>query len=231
MLLWVVLGFVGFAVGCMVWGFVTHDPPPCGAAPPELMAAEPPLDAAQRFAVAVGAPLAAQRRDGLGALRPDHGEDCLRGVLEDDWGVRSADDARDRLRWLLEEGGHQARLDALLAGELDDADPAERRFLEARPGVESIQGFDLVRGVCVARWAFGLGHLGRDEAWEWIFEAARQARARFGSWEELGESYLLGRELWKGAEEPEVTALVRRLFGRGAGSCRADLPWETPLSA
>jgi tetratricopeptide (TPR) repeat protein len=57
-------------------------------------------------------------------------------------------------------------------------------------------GWDLARVVSLSRWGVMSGYLSEEEAWTWIMPAARKIQASFGSWEELGDDYLLGRSFW-----------------------------------
>ena len=87
----------------------------------------------------------------------------------------------------------------------------------------SLVAWDLARVVSLARWGFGVGYFSREEAWAWIMPATREIQNSFGSWEELGEDYLLGRSFWGGEPEKEYKfrkALYRLLNEPGS-------PWKT----
>lgn len=142
-----------------------------------------------------------------GEPRPSH-SNLSAFRLREHWGVRSAREARQRIRWLLDEG-HRFAL-------ARDADRSPDELL----------AWDLVRASCVAGWSHVAYHLELEEAWAAMLEAARGLRAGFTSWREVGASYGAGKSLWSGAPSDDVTAITARLVTPGGWW---DLPWETDL--
>lgn len=129
--------------------------------------------------------------------------------LRQHWGVRSPSEARERIRWLLEEGHRFGYAEA--RGRLP------REYL----------GWDLVRASCVAGWSFVAYHLELEEAWAAMLAAARELRESFGSWREVGLSYDAGFRHWGQDAEDDIVALTEALLAPGAAW---DLPWELDLS-
>ncbi len=68
--------------------------------------------------------------------------------------------------------------------------------------------YDLGRATTVARVAFGAGYLKRAEAVAYVNAAAIASERRFGSWREFGISYLLGRAIWGGVNDPDFEGMA-----------------------
>lgn len=71
------------------------------------------------------------------------------------------------------------------------------------------RAYDLGRAVTVSRVAFGAGYLKRDEALALVRMSAFIAARTFGSWRQFATSYLLGRALWGGVDDPDFEGMVR----------------------
>jgi hypothetical protein len=71
------------------------------------------------------------------------------------------------------------------------------------------RAYDLGRAVVVTRVAFGAGFVGREEAMAMIRMAAFITARTFSSWREFATSYLLGRAMWGGVDEPDFEGMVR----------------------
>lgn len=69
--------------------------------------------------------------------------------------------------------------------------------------------YDLGRAATVARVAFGAGYLNRAEAVAFIQAAAVASAQRFESWREFGISYLLGRAIWGGVNDPDFEGMAQ----------------------
>lgn len=71
---------------------------------------------------------------------------------------------------------------------------------------ETVLAWDLVRAVNMARWAFICGYINEDEMWEAIRTTAGIAKESFNSWEEYGNSFAVGRGIWRGETDDYETA-------------------------
>jgi len=163
-------------------------------------------------------------------------------VLEDWWDVHDRADLLQAMRWI-HAGGHRAsfeqiaaRLAAMTAEERADIEPG----LRARPdiarrlavveahagalGARSLLGWDYGRYIALARWGYASGYLAEGEAWEHIIRSARLLQATFGSWRELGENYLVGREFWSPAQQRHNGHLYRAALARLLE--RPESPWH-----
>ncbi|MBE5314706.1 MAG: DUF1266 domain-containing protein [Xanthomonadales bacterium] len=83
-------------------------------------------------------------------------------------------------------------------------------YLVTQADVErGTRAYDLGRAVVVSRVAFGAGYFNRAEAMTMIRMAAFVSQRTFKSWREFATSYLLGRALWGGVDEPDFEGMVR----------------------
>ncbi len=71
------------------------------------------------------------------------------------------------------------------------------------------RAYDLGRAVTVARVAFGAGYLSQPQAMNAISQASALAAARFGSWSQFANSYMLGRAIWGSIHDPELENMHR----------------------
>lgn len=123
-------------------------------------------------------------------------------LLARDWGILTSDDAIAGIQWLRQEG-HRAAL----------ARGRER---------ERLLGWDLLRAVAVASWAYHAYLIEIDVAWRAMVEVSRDLQRAYRSWRELGESYLLGYATQLGHDEELETmrsGTLPRLLSR------EDSPW------
>lgn len=71
---------------------------------------------------------------------------------------------------------------------------------------ESVIAWDLVRVVNLGRWAYLCGYVNADEMWQIMQVAADTAVEHFSSWEEYGQSFVMGRGVWHGDPDDSETA-------------------------
>lgn len=180
---------------------------------------EPRLTEAQKlWALAVTGILTEgnHERDDLlaGAERTDENIKKQRKSLEQWWGIKSRKDLFKTLQWLDQEG-HRGEFDQLgtAVSRMSKAEykralfktkdnPQTLQRLETvrnhyqQLGDKSILAWDYCRFISLCRWCYLIGYINENEAWNCIMPAARQLQSTFGSWKELGENYLIGREFW-----------------------------------
>jgi hypothetical protein len=183
----------------------------------------PRLTTEQQFGLAVSAILAemnGHRHDSLHCDNPGQSLKAqMREVLSGYWNVNNRQQLDETLQWLNEKG-HRAEYEAMHEGISnagpDTADPLElleeevvkkmsadeRKEFKRQvacvttncPNHSSILAWDMCRLVSVARFGAGAEYLTEAEAWKWILDAAERVRTAFGSWQELSENYLVGRD-------------------------------------
>lgn len=187
------------------------------------------LSREQLYLLAFGAPLGVYNGDYVDSLESTADTDTLREMLESWWEVTDRKTALETIGWLLEEGQH-ADADPALAEVLSrgvENIPEEEKadeeskigdvcaiagfVLEAKglsPGElpETVLGWDLVRAVNVARWTFLCGYIAEEEMWHAMREAVGRAKQLFGSWEVYGQSFAIGRGVWRGDTDDYETA-------------------------
>lgn len=184
-----------------------------------------------------------------GGPRTDWYVDRTRELLNDWWGIRTRAELMSALRWLATEG-HRAdferlgvvvdRLPPRLVGWLEawvlPSELAHRVAVVQRHhkalGDRSLLGWDYGRYVALCRWGYAAGFLTEDDAWRCIMPAARLLQSHFGSWDELGENYLIGREFWSLSETQRSGDLYRATYQTlrsYAGSPWNRHPWRLDL--
>jgi hypothetical protein len=78
-------------------------------------------------------------------------------------------------------------------------------YLSSRKDMDrGTRAYDLGRAVTVARVAYGAGYLSARDTWVFIDMAAEQSAREFASWREFAVSYMLGRAIWSGVEDPDL---------------------------
>jgi hypothetical protein len=187
----------------------------------------PETDDEKLFALAVGAINGEQLTAYVDSLRTGVDRQRLIQGLSENWDVSSTDSARSTLAWLLGEGHRVHFSDAVAiarspkntwkqaAQKFQDSErmleyaehwsetEAELRaagMLQSEKDVaRGISSWDLGRAINLARMAYDAGYIAEDEAWVAIKQAAGLARSQFGSWNELAQSYILGRAMWSGS--------------------------------
>jgi hypothetical protein len=189
--------------------------------------ATPETDPEKRFALAVGAINGEQLTANVDSLETGIDRQRLVEGLSENWGISSSDTARSTIDWLLREG-HRVYFNDVVAIARNPKNTwklAVQKFEEPDRALEYVQhwseteaelraagmlkseqdiargisSWDLGRAINVARMAYDAGYLSQSEAWTAIDQATALARAAFASWEELAQSYVLGRAMWSGS--------------------------------
>jgi hypothetical protein len=176
----------------------------------------PTARAQQAWALAASALITELNHEGhdtlAGVAVNAHSQQCTRTSLMKWWDIHSREDLLRSLQWL-EDGGH--RKDFSHVGEhvsqIDEQqfkqivahlDPQTAHSFEVarryytQLGNTSLIGWDYARYISLCRWGYTAGFLSEDEAWARILPAARILQGSFGSWRELGDNYLIGRQFW-----------------------------------
>lgn len=210
----------------------------------------PPSHAQQLWALGTCAVLAdinGQRHDLLGGSERTPAEiNRWRDCLAKWWGVRSRAELLETLRWL-DEDGHRREFNALArvlsqasATQLDaiqtrcSADPTLSNRVELirkyqkELGAKGILAWDYGRYVSLCGWGYIVGFLTEDEAWRKIMPVAGFLQDTFDSWDDLGRSYVIGREFWSFEKSNEARKAYKRLLTL-PGSPWTRLPWTLDL--
>lgn len=144
------------------------------------------------------------------------------------WGANDRAELLDKLKFI-EEGGHRVHFDKIafvlsnasaenvaLMRENSKNDPDLNNALEIVEkyykefGKKSLSGWDYSRYVMLCGWGYVAGYLTEEEAWRKIMPAARLIQKNFGSWEDMGKNYLVGREFWSRKGTLDSGDLMRR---------------------
>lgn len=172
------------------------------------------------WGVALGAPFALCRQADQDRL-PFRDAQEEREILAEAWGVTDRDSMLQALYDLL-IGGHREQFDVEVArwGRMspaqsdaaeadlrsaaehsDDAAEALVRLRRVRADERGIRdldflAWDYVRVAMIARSGATVGYLSEAEAADILLMPAEELREHYGSWQELGESFRLGRWYW-----------------------------------
>jgi hypothetical protein len=246
---------VAITLGSRLLGSTATRPAsPYPPAIPSGVAYVAPTPEQQRWALATSGILTVangERHDLLGGCErtPENIQVCNKG-LSDWWGINSRASLLDSLAWI-ENGGHRKDFDAVVS-QVASASPEQLVALRSRVagnaaasnelevalrygtrfGARSISGWDYSRYVFLCRRGYLGGYLTEEEAWRRIMPVARLLQATFGSWQELGDNYLAGREYWSLGQ----TQKDGELFNRARDGLLSDpespwvrLPWNLDL--
>ena len=218
----------------------------------ENSAYAPPSREQQLWALGTCAVLAdsnGQRHDLLGGCERTPAEikrwqDCLAKW----WGVRSRAELLETLRWLDEDGHRRefndlarvlpqasaTQLDALQKRCSADSTFSNRvelvRTYQKELGAKGIAAWDYGRYVSLCGWGYVVGFLTEEEAWRKIMPVASFLQDTFESWDDLGRSYVIGREFLSPASGEDARNAYERLLVNNPASPWTRLPWDLDLT-
>jgi hypothetical protein len=198
-----------------------------------------PSDAAQRYALALPGVWLATNGGSFAHFggRPagPANRAWARKLLADSWGVKDADQLRERLTWLAEKG-HTAEW--FETRERWRKLPEDQRqgtlglihvgLFQAEIGDTGLVAWDAARLINVAGWGFLAGWLTEEEAWSFIIPQARRVQKAYPSWEAFARGYQLGTAYWSAPRADENRAVADRLLADPQSAWR-QIPWNTPL--
>jgi hypothetical protein len=130
------------------------------------------------------------------------------------WNIYKREDLLNMLNWVLTKG-QRAEFNEYLnyiennkALSIDEicmqynlTDRAKRgmeyiKTLDFKKDEKTLLGYDLGRYVALCKWGYQAGYINNIEAWEKIYSIIPLIKENYNSWEEFGNSYLLGRLFW-----------------------------------
>ena len=92
--------------------------------------------------------------------------------------------------------------------------------------------WDLCRAANLINIGYDLHYINEQEAWGFLQTIAKQTQAGFGSWQEMIDNYLDGREGWYGVREPHFDACAQLLLNpNDPNSPWNQNLWKTDLGA
>ncbi len=167
----------------------------------------------------------------------------FRKMLSQWWDIDSRAQALETLNWL-KEAGHNEQF-AMMAEALTDGsasavlakaenDPALQRRIQVvrdnskQLGEHGIIAWDLTRLAYVAQASYYAGYISREEAWKEMIYAAATTQKAFSSWNEMSQSFLIGREFWNGEKDPKFSETITWLLSND-NSPWVKNKWDIPL--
>ena len=92
--------------------------------------------------------------------------------------------------------------------------------------------WDLGRNISLCRWGYNVGFISEDEAWERIFHYARIIQSIYGSWEEYGYDYFMGRVYWASGsgEEQKYFSVTKPIYDKLMNSYWSWMDWYVDLN-
>lgn len=208
----------------------------------------PPTREQEAWALAASAIAATANREGTRTLAADTPARA-REILAVGWKVRTRDDLFNALNEL-EEGQEREmfskmgeRTSAMSEAEFEKVarrlNPLQANGLRVareyypRYQGQSLLGWDYARYINVCRWGVAAGYMTPDEAWPRIMNAARTLQRTFGSWQEFGQNYMVGRKFVPpidGGLPPESLQAAYSWLISNPASPWQRIPWNLPLN-
>ncbi len=210
-----------------------------------------PSEKQQQYILALGAVTSKQNGENIDTLRSSHDPGELKSLVAESWDISDRASAKELLDWLIDEGhrtGHWNMSQFLLRENVTtcaglDNPPDNCRDgdvkaihdfaqdLESKLAGKTIAAWDYGRLINIARWSYTLDYITEEEAWTYMLIAAKRSQVEYKSWEEYGQSYLLGRGYWlqdlKGSSVQ--SRIVQNLMSPEGNQAWSTLDWNTKL--
>lgn len=163
----------------------------------------------------------------------EHTRPWCKNTLRDLYGVNSAPEFHDTIKWLLGSGQSAEAKQALstLAPDprMDDPKHAIARANRAQIDRAGLMAWDTGRLVAVVGWGTWSGYVSAQDAWQILLVASARVQKAYDSWSAYGEAYELGRLFWSnGAQHDGTRNALAKLFG-DPRSPWMTLPWALDL--
>jgi hypothetical protein len=171
---------------------------------------------------------------------------ATRKKLSEQWSLYGRFELLTSIEWLLNDG-HNAGFNAqakhlyslegpsrqVYINRQSERDQARCRIilnLSAEKRKQGIKAWDSIRSTNLARSGYEVQYLSPFEACTLAISIAADLQKTFGSWEECGENFVLGRWYWNGSEGEKKVAenIVRKLLADPDGPWK-KYPWDMPL--
>lgn len=194
----------------------------------------------------------------LGGAEPSERRKILaRKQLSREWEIDDAEEFEEVQEWLFEKGHRAefgdtiAKITAMTPAQLDEY---EKQFIPTiKDGQEreeeihrvemirsnqgdvrntSLLAWDILRFIDNCRTGYLAEYIDEEDAWNRIISAAQVLQSRFDSWQELAESFLLGREFWSVVETNRDGHVYQKAYERLIQEEKSPwnkIIWDLPL--
>ncbi|MEZ4773197.1 MAG: DUF1266 domain-containing protein [Bacteroidia bacterium] len=194
----------------------------------------------------------------LGGAEPSERRKALaQKQLSKEWEIDDAEEFEEVQEWLFEKG-HRAefsemitKITAMTPMQIDEyvrqfiptiKDAQEReeeihRVEMIRNNQGDVQNtsflaWDVLRFIDNCRTGYLAEYIDEEDAWNRIISAAQVLQSRFDSWQELADSFLLGREFWSGVETSRDGSVYQKAYERLIQEEKSPwnkIIWDLPL--
>lgn len=215
-----------------------------------------PLDPKYQWATACSAQLFSQNDCGLWSLSGEEPTEKNiadeKRLLQEWWSISSRSELLDALNSQLNDGHNSAWMSyrrminqnnpgdfakTLVKAAANPPEVGSRTDLVLeygnKFGERGILAWDLCRYICLCRWGYKVGWLSEEEAYERIMPVARRLQSTYGSWKQMGEEYLVGRNFWSTKhyeQDKEKTDRILKELLSKPNSPWVKLPWNLNLN-
>ena len=96
-----------------------------------------------------------------------------------------------------------------------------------------ILGWDMSRIIYLSRVSYTLGYISEEDAWKYIYKAATTIQKNFNNWQDLWESYLIGRNYWSYSSSlmsNEIFVNLIDCLNALEGGTKFNLDWSLELT-
>jgi len=203
------------------------------------------LTEAKAWALAVGAIYCQRDSANPRVLGGNRMREDAQSMLQRDWGITDDDSLLKEVAHLRDQGHHAKYLAE--GAKLDQmSDDDFEKLVDAHEDKEStIRGlrssyrkwkdrtglaWDLCRAANLVSNGLAANYLDAQQAWDQLMLIAKEAQGSFGSWQELSDNFLDGREIWANTRDPRFEACAQLLLNpKDPNSPWNKVPWSTPL--
>jgi ankyrin repeat protein len=206
-----------------------------------------PLSPDHAWALAVGAIYAQRFNGNTKVLGEGYAAEDSQTMLSRDWKIRDKGGLFQELDDLRDHGHHSTyqaegaalalmsdgQFNKLLASQPDQAVAIKAtRASYIKWKERSGLAWDLCRAANLVSNAFSAHYINEQEAWERLMEIARLAQSHFGSWREMSDNFLDGREIWADQRDARFEACAQLLLNpKDPNSPWNQNSWKTELPA
>lgn len=206
----------------------------------------------KKYILALGAILSKYNNETISTIKSNLEMPGIRPMMKDSWNTYDHISALATLDWL-KTGGQSAEYDSayqvLVLGniisckELSGTSPSTcedseiksmydiAKLVHEKVGSKSLLAWDYGHIINVSRFSYTLGYITEEEAWTYMVPAAMTIQKTYGSWEEFGTHYILGRAYWMRDMNTNIAqeSILKYLLNPVNKTPWTTIDWKTDL--